>query len=100
MSKVIRLGMMFEENGAPDFGSISRIERGEFVLLAEDIDELNSTLTKDNCEPLLCENEAFDVPSGALAFVADWKTEGTARVYIYEASSDTWYEFVEGEGNE
>ena len=80
--------------------TIDEENQERFRQLKEDIDELNSTLTKDNCEPLLCENEAFDVPSGALAFVADWKTEGTARVYIYEASSDTWYEFVEGEGNE
>lgn len=32
----------------------------------------------------------FNVLSGTLAFVADWKTEASAKVFMYEMTSDAW----------
>ena len=98
MNKVILLGMVFNETDAPDFGSIRQSESGEYILLADDIPKLNSTLTRSHCAPLLANGSLFNVLSGALAFVADWKTEESAKVYMYEKSSDTWYEVVENDG--
>ena len=97
MNKVILLGMVFNETDAPDFGSIRQSESGEYVLLADDIPKLNSTLTRSHCASLLADGSLFNVPSGALAFVADWKTEESAKVYMYEMTSDEWYEVVENE---
>ncbi len=97
MNKVILLGMVFNETDAPDFGSIRQSESGEYILLADDIPKLNSTLTRSHCASLLANGSLFNVPSGALAFVADWKTEESAKVYMYEMTSDAWYEAVENE---
>lgn len=97
MNKVILLGMVFNENNAPDFGSIRQSSGNEYTLLAADIPKLNSTLTRSHCASLLANGSFFNVPSGALAFVADWKTEETAKVYMYEMTSDAWYEIVENE---
>lgn len=98
MSRVIKLGMVFDdESTAPDFGSIWQNATGEYILLADDIPKLNSTLTRSHCAPLLANGSFFNVLSGALAFVADWKTEKSAKVYMYEMTSDAWYEAVENE---
>ena len=86
--------MLFNENNAPDVGSIRLSRSGDYILLADDIPKLNSTLTRSHCTSLLADGSFFNVPTGALAFVADWKTEGSAKVYMYEATSDTWYEVV------
>lgn len=86
--------MLFNENNAPDVGSIRLGRSGDYILLADDIPKLNSTLTRSHCASLLADGSFFNVPTGALAFVADWKTEGSAKVYMYEATSDTWYEVV------
>ena len=94
MNKVIILGMLFDESNAPDVGSIRLGRSGDYILLADDIPKLNSTLTRSHCASLLADGSFFNVPTGALAFVADWKTEGSAKVYMYEATSDTWYEVV------
>ena len=94
MNKVIVLGMLFNENNAPDVGSIRLSRSGDYILLADDIPKLNSTLTRSHITSLLENGSFFNVPTGALAFVADWKTEEAAKVYMYEATSDTWYEVV------
>ena len=94
MNKIIILGMLFDESNAPDVGSIRLGRSGDYILLADDIPKLNSTLTRSHCGSLLSDGSFFNVPTGALAFVADWKTEGSAKVYMYEATSDTWYEVV------
>lgn len=98
MSKIIKLGMAFDEDSAPDFGSITMTKGGDYLLLADDISKLNSALIKTVCKPLLVGGSMFNVSPGAIAFVADWKTAGAAKAYIYECTSDTWYEFIEGEG--
>ena len=97
MNKVIVLGMLFNENNAPDVGSIRLSRSGDYILLADDIPKLNSTLTRSHCAPLLANGSLFNILSGALAFVADWKTEEAAKVYMYEATSDAWYEVVEND---
>lgn len=97
MSKIIKLGMAFDEDSAPDFGSITMTKGGDYLLLADDIPKLNSTLTRSHCAPLLANGSLFNVLSGALAFVADWKTEASAKVFMYEMTSDAWYEVVENE---
>ena len=98
MSNVIMLGMMFEDDSeAPDFGSISMTREGDYTLLADDISKLNSALTATVCKPLLADGQVFNVCSGALAFVADWKTEQAHKAYIYEATSDSWYVFIDNE---
>ena len=97
MNKVIVLGMLFNENNAPDVGSIRLSRSGDYILLADDIPKLNSTLTRSHCAPLLANGSLFNVLSGALAFVADWKTEESAKVFMYEMTSDEWYEVVENE---
>ena len=94
MNKIILLGMMFDEDDAPDFGSIRQYSGNEYTLLADDIPKLNSTLTRSHCAPLLADGSFFNVPTGALAFVADWKAEESAKVYMYEMTSDSWYEVV------
>ncbi len=97
MNKVIVLGMLFNENNAPDVGSIRLSRSGDYILLADDIPKLNSTLTRSHITSLLENGSFFNVPTGALAFVADWKTEEAAKAYMYEATSDAWYEVVEND---
>lgn len=97
MNKVIILGMLFDESNAPDVGSIRLGRSGDYILLADDIPKLNSTLTRSHCASLLADGSFFNVPTGALAFVADWKTEASAKVFMYEMTSDAWYEVVENE---
>lgn len=94
---MIIFGMNFKDGDYPSFGSISSSAQGEFVLLAADISKLNGALTRTVCVPKLTDGSVFSVPSGAVAFVADWKTAGSAKAYMYEESSDVWYEFVEGD---
>lgn len=92
MSNIVKLGMIFSDATAPDFGSITKSGE-DFTLLAADIPKLNSTLTSTVCTPLIAQG-GFNVQSGALAFVANWKTAESAKVYMYEVTSDTWYEVV------
>lgn len=89
--------MRFKEGQEPDLGSIRLGAGGDFALLAADISKLNSDLTKSACSGKLADGQVFTVVSGTVAFIADWKTGGAAKAYMYEESSDSWYEFVEGE---
>ena len=91
---VIIFGMNFKDGQQPDFGSIRQGCGGDFTLLAADISKLNGALTRTVCAPKLQDGSLFAVSSGAVAFVADWKTGGVAKAYMYEESSDSWYEFV------
>lgn len=90
-------GMNFIDDEVPNFGSIYRQKKGDFVLNAADISKLNSILTRSNCESKLKEGQIFNIESGTVAIVADWKTANSSKVYMYESSSDSWYEFIEGE---
>ncbi len=96
MSKVIKLGMTFEEENVPDFGSIAMTRDNTLTALAADIPKLNSTLTRAHCNPLLSSG-TFPIVSGDICFIPNWKAAESAKVYMYEGSSDTWYEVVENE---
>lgn len=96
MSKIIKLGMVFDTATAPDFGSIRNMRDNDLTALAADIPKLNSTLTRAVCEPLM-EVGTFPIVSGDVCFITDWKTAESAKAYMYEGSSDTWYEVVEND---
>lgn len=89
--------MRFKSDAVIDFGSIHITSGGDYTLLADDISKLNSALTAAVCKPLLADGQVFNVCSGAIAFVADWKTEQAHKAYIYEATSDSWYVFIDNE---
>ena len=82
----VKLGMVFEDGKAPDFGSIEKNNSGEFTLLAADVEKLNTVLTRAVCTAA---GASFDVPSGANAIVAD-----EPAVWRYHAQSDKWYEVI------
>lgn len=88
--------MIFDSETAPDFGSIMNTRDTDLTALADDIPKLNSALTRAVCEPLL-EAGTFTIVSGDVCFITDWKTAQSAKVYMYEGSSDAWYEVVENE---
>lgn len=96
MGKIIKLGMMFDTATAPNFGSIMKTRDNDLTALAADIPKLNSALTRAVCEPLM-EIGTFTIVSGDVCFIADWKTAESAKAYMYEGSSDTWYEVVEND---
>ena len=81
MNKVIKLGMLFDGNSVPDFGSIEMSEYGDYVLLDTDVSKLNTVLTKTNC------GDVFNVGSGAFAVVLD-----SPALWVYHSNTDTWYE--------
>lgn len=91
MNKVNKLGMLFDENNAPNFGSIEAnpIVPGEYSLLETDISKLNSALTKTACTPYLNSASEFSVTSGSNAIVVD-----APAVWRYHAGTDTWYEII------
>ena len=88
--------MVFNTATAPDFGSIMNTRGTDLTALADDIPKLNSALTRAVCEPLM-ETGTFPIVTGDVCFIADWKTEESAKAYMYEGSSDAWYEVVENE---
>lgn len=90
-------GMKFIPTFDLDFGSIHINPDGDYTLLADDINKLNNVLTKSVCTPYLIDTQVFNVKSGAIAVIANWKTAGTAKAYIYEPTSDAWYEYAETE---
>lgn len=96
MSKIIKLGMIFDSETAPDFGSIMNTRDTDLTALADDIPKLNSTLTRAVCTPLM-QSGTFPIVTGDVCFIADWKTSESAKAYMYEGSSDAWYEVVEEE---
>ena len=95
MNKVIRLGMVFDEDDVPDFGSIVEDvhQMGLYYLLARDIPKLNTMLTRAAAENYLIDNEAFAFFSGYMAYVIDHKEAGTGEIYAYHRGKDRWYEF-------
>ena len=81
-----KLGMNFSQN--VDFGSIERYQNSKFQLLSDDINKLNTMLTREYCTPRLAFG-SFDVPSGSVAIVLD-----TPSVYQYYGQGDEWYEVI------
>ena len=98
MAKILKLGMTFNEGSMPDFGSIDMNPHTKNIfLLADDISKLNTTLTKENCDPYLADENEFSLHTGDMAFVVDWITEETGSVYVYHADTDSWYEMIPNE---
>lgn len=95
MNKEIRLGIMYNEGEAPDFGSILQnpFHPNILYLLAEDIPKLNGMLTRTAAESYLPKGISFNFHTGALAFVVDHKAAGTGKIYAYHRGKDHWYEF-------
>ena len=91
MNKVIKLGMLFNEGEAPDFGSIEQNPRypGEHSLLAADIPKLNSMLTRSACLSYLSNPADLPIMSGSTALVLD-----EPAVWRYHTGTDRWYEVV------
>lgn len=87
--------MLFNEGDVPDFGSIQKEVTNEniYYLLAEDIPKLNIMLTRAAAETYLLPDQSFDIFTGALAFVVDYKETGTGKIYAYHRGKDHWYEF-------
>ena len=73
MNKVIKLGMLFNEDEVPDFGSIQPKTANPNILylFAEDIPKLNGMLTRTAAESYLPEGQSFNFYTGALTFVVD-----------------------------
>ena len=90
MGEIIKFGMIFDSETAPDFGSIEKSQDGNFTLLNADKGKLNSALTRAVCAPLLQNGGLFSVPSGANAIIAD-----VPAVWRYHAQSDTWYKIID-----
>ncbi|MBQ5824797.1 MAG: hypothetical protein IIW48_08325 [Clostridia bacterium] len=92
MSKIVFLGMVFDEDNAPDFGSIEEGADGFLTLLDEDKGKLNSLLTKAGTAEALAEGSHFSIPGGTCAVVAD-----VPAVWRYHSGSDEWYEVIDNE---
>ena len=89
---IIKLGMIFDENNVPDFGSIESGKDGTLTLLNADKAKLNSTLTRAGLASYLSDGSAFSIQGGTNAIIAD-----VPAVWRYHALSDTWYEVIENE---
>ena len=95
MNKVIKLGTLFHAGEIPDFGSIRQKSSNPNILylLAEDIPKLNGMLTRATAQSYMPEGESFDFSAGTLAFVVDYKTADSGKIYAYHRGMDHWYEF-------
>ena len=87
--KIVKLGMVFENGNAPDFGSIEAGADGALTLKSADVGKLNSVLTKAAILPVLAQGALFNVAGGTNAVVVD-----APAVWRYHAQSDRWYEVI------
>ena len=78
MSKIIKLGMLFDENAAPDFGDIVRSASGELTLTSSSLSKMTDNLTAAVC------GAAFNISAGTQAWVID-----TGDVLAYHP--DAWH---------
>lgn len=78
MSKIIKLGMLFDESTAPDFGDIAFDRERNIVLTSTSLPKLTDNLTRAVC------GETFNIAAGTQAFVID-----TCDVLAYHP--DAWY---------
>lgn len=87
MTKTI-LGMTFPNaENIPDFGSMKINKTNDCLILAgTDIDKLSSVLTRSVCIGTY-NADKFSFDSGDIAFAPD-----VSRLFMYESSTDTWYE--------
>ena len=95
MNKEIKLGIMYNEGEGPDFGTIQQhvLNPNNLYLLARDIPKLNGMLTRATSAAYLPEGQSFNFYTGALAYVVDYKTAGSGKIYMYHRGKDYWYEF-------
>ena len=95
MNKEIKLGIVYNEGEGPDFGTIQQhwLNPNNLYLLARDIPKLNGMLTRATSAAYLPEGQSFNFYTGALAYVVDYKTAGTGKIYMYHRGKDHWYEF-------
>lgn len=78
MSKIIKLGMLFDEITAPDFGDIVRSASDELTLTSSSLSKLTDNLTATVC------GAAFNISAGTQAWVID-----TGDVLAYHP--DAWH---------
>ena len=95
MNKEIKLGIVYNEGEGPDFGTIQQqvSNPNNLYLLARDIPKLNGMLTRATSAAYLPEGQSFNFYTGALAYVVDYKTAGSGKIYMYHRGKDHWYEF-------
>ena len=95
MNKEIKLGIVYNEGEGPDFGTIQQhvLNPNNLYLLARDIPKLNGMLTRATSAAYLPEGQSFNFYTGALAYVVDYKTAGSGKIYMYHRGKDHWYEF-------
>lgn len=78
LSNIIKLGMVFDESTAPDFGDISFDREHNLILTSTSLPKLTDNLTRAVC------GAPFNIQTGTLANVID-----TGAVLIYHP--DAWY---------
>ena len=78
MSKIIKLGMVFDENSVPDLGDIGFQPDRNLILTSGSVTKLKNNLTRSVC------GAAFNLPDGIQAYVAD-----IGDVLVYHP--DAWY---------
>lgn len=78
MGKIIKLGMLFDESSAPDFGDIERVNARELNLTSDSLPKLTDNVTRAVC------GAAFDLQAGTQALVVD-----TGAVLVYHP--DAWH---------
>ena len=87
--KTIILNMVFDDENKPDIGSIKFDRyRENLHLLGEDVDKLNTVLTRAVCIGTY-HTETFYFKSGDVAIADD-----TQRAFVYNADSDSWTEWL------
>ena len=78
MGKIIKLGMLFDESSAPDFGDIERVNARELNLTSDSLPKFTDNVTRAVC------GAAFDLQAGTQALVVD-----TGAVLVYHP--DAWH---------
>lgn len=85
---IIKLGMSFQNDNSPDFGSMKMDKQNEFLhLLGMDVEKLNTTLTRSVCVGTY-HADIFSFQSGDVAIVDD-----VQRAFVYNSDSDSWHEW-------
>lgn len=83
MINILRIN--FADNNFPNVGSMAIDKDGSVILLSRDISKLNGILTRSTIVGTY--GAEFPYQSGDVAVVPD-----ATRIFMYESSSDTWYE--------
>ena len=85
---IVKLGMSFQNDSCPDFGSMEMDKQNEILhLIGTDVDKLNNLLTRSVCVGTY-HADIFSFQSGDVAIVDD-----VQRAFVYNSTSDGWYEW-------